>query len=64
MVNGNNMKNILQKNTEPNQRRVRKYIRNLTLAVLVMGLLTLFAVNIIRSADNMIKGVPVTGVRG
>ena len=58
------MKNILQKNTEPNQRRVRKYIRNLTLAVLVMGLLTLFAVNIIRSADNMIKGVPVTGVRG
>jgi len=58
------MKNIWQKNMEPNQRRVRKYIRNLTLAVLAMGLLTLFAVNVIRSADNMIKGVPVTSVRG
>ena len=49
---------------EPNQRRVRKYIRNLLLAVLAMGVVTLFAVNIIRSADNMFKSMPVTGVRG
>ena len=58
------MKNIWQKNMEPNQRRVRKYIRNLLLAVLAIGAATLFAVNVIRSADNMFKSMPVTGVRG
>ena len=64
MENGNNMSNILQKNTKPNQRRVRKYILNLVLCVLAMGLLTMCAVNIIRSADHMVKSVPVSGARG
>jgi cell division septal protein FtsQ len=64
MENGNNMSNISEKNTAEYKRRVYKYIRNLMLAVLALGFVTMAVTSLVRSADNMIKQVPVSGTRG
>ena len=64
MENGNSMSNISEKNTVDHKRRVFKYVRNLCLTVLLLGFITMCAVHLMRSADNMFDNPSVTSVRG
>lgn len=46
------------------QRRIRKYIINLILAVLAIGIITISAVGIIRSAGDLVQDISTTSARG
>ena len=49
---------------DQDQRRVRKYIFNLILAVLVIGVVTVGTVSIIRSAGHAVQNVSSSSARG
>ena len=65
MENGKNIEDILRKSTAPDRRRAIRYIRNISLGVLLIGALVLGIFSMVRSADTMVdRYTPVTGARG
>lgn len=65
MEDGNNINNTLKKSMELDRRRAYKYIRNMVIGILVMGVVVIGTVSVIRSANTMVTDYgAVSGTRG